>query len=206
MHAHTQSSAMAQTKRYHTEQQMRRALAANPTDSAAVQYFATQKNDAAVQQQFQQVMQEYPESLARVLMLYVSAKINGHEIQAFCDSGAQSTIMSKRTAIATELLHLVDERFAGTAVGVGTGKILGRVHLVQLELTSSGGSSSSSSIAREPTKYYFPCTVTVMVRLGLVVCFVVCPIRHLCLPLFVRGTVSQFVKSHSFGSDKCCVS
>jgi DNA damage-inducible protein 1 len=84
-------------------------------------------------------------------MLYIAAKVNGHDIQAFVDSGAQSTIMSKRKAQECGVLHLVDERFAGVAVGVGTGKILGRIHLVSLQIGSS----------------YFPCTVTVMDEAGL---------------------------------------
>jgi DNA damage-inducible protein 1 len=59
--------------------------------------------------------------------------------------------MSKRKAQECGVLHLVDERFAGVAVGVGTGKILGRIHLVSLQIGSS----------------YFPCTVTVMDEAGL---------------------------------------
>jgi DNA damage-inducible protein 1 len=41
---------------------------------------------------------------------------------------------------------LVDDRFEGTAVGVGTGKILGKIHKVDLTI---GG-------------YDFPCSITVM--------------------------------------------
>lgn len=84
--------------------------------------------------------------MARVLMLYVNVKINGHNIQAFCDSGAQSTIMSKKVATECDLMDWVDTRFHGVAVGVGTGKIIGRIHLVQLQIDN----------------YHFPCSVTVM--------------------------------------------
>ena len=92
------------------------------------------------------MMQEYPESLGRVLMLYIEAKVNGHPVQAFVDSGAQSTIMSKKTATMCGLMDLLDTRFKGVAVGVGTGVILGRIHIVQLQLGD----------------YYFPCTITIM--------------------------------------------
>jgi DNA damage-inducible protein 1 len=91
-------------------------------------------------------MQEYPESMGKVLMLYVEAVINEHPIQAFVDSGAQTTIMSKNCAQKCGIFDLVDTRFAGVAVGVGTGKILGRIHLVQLQIGHG----------------HFPCSVTIM--------------------------------------------
>ena len=40
--------------------------------------------------------------------------------QAFVDSGAQSTIMSSKCAEKSGLLHLLDDRFEGVAVGVIT--------------------------------------------------------------------------------------
>lgn len=46
-----------------------------------------------------QYAQEYnPELYSHITMLYIECSINGHEIQAFVDSGAQSTIMSSRCA------------------------------------------------------------------------------------------------------------
>ena len=54
--------------------------------------------------------------------------------------------MSSKCAEKCEILHLLDTRFAGTAVGVGTGKILGRIHIAQVQIENQ----------------YFPCTITVM--------------------------------------------
>ena len=67
-------------------------------------------------------------------MLYVDVFVNQKPIQAFVDSGAQSTIISKDCATECGIMHLLDERFAGMAVGVGSSRILGRVHLADLEI------------------------------------------------------------------------
>eukprot|EP00934_Nitzschia_sp_Nitz4_P003983 Nitzschia sp. Nitz4//scaffold21_size171442//66690//68021//NITZ4_002160-RA/size171442-processed-gene-0.48-mRNA-1//-1//CDS//3329542408//3973//frame0 len=139
-------SASAVTQNYHKVQDFQRRLRENPDDDEAKAFFDKERKQRLVQQQYFEAMQEYPESMGRVLMLYIEAKINGHSLQAFVDSGAQMTIMSRKCAEKCEILDYVDTRFAGVAVGVGTGKILGKVHIVQLQI---GGT-------------YFPCSVTVM--------------------------------------------
>jgi len=67
-------------------------------------------------------------------MLYVDVLVNKKPIQAFVDSGAQSTIISHNCAKECGILNLMDTRFAGMAKGVGTSKILGRVHLADMEI------------------------------------------------------------------------
>lgn len=139
-------TANAITQNFHKEQLYQKRLRENPNDADAKEYFDSKRKRSLVDQQYRQAMQEYPESMGRVLMLYIEAKINDHTLQAFVDSGAQMTIMSKRCAQKCGILDYIDTRFAGVAVGVGTGKILGRIHIVQLQI---GGT-------------YFPCSVTVM--------------------------------------------
>ena len=128
------------------EREMTSRLHSNPHDSEANAYFAEKIRKENVQRQYEQMMEEYPESMGRVLMLYISCTVKEKPLQVFVDSGAQMTIMSSVCAERLGLLHLVDDRFAGTAVGVGTGKILGKIHIVDLTI---GG-------------YDFPCSITVM--------------------------------------------
>ena len=139
-------SAAASSQTFHKERNFRQRLQQNPNDAEAKEYFAKKESQLLVNEQYMQAMQEYPESMGRVLMLYINAKINSHPLQAFVDSGAQMTIMSKSCAQKCGIFHLLDTRFHGMAVGVGTGKILGRIHIVQLQIGD----------------YHFPCSVTIM--------------------------------------------
>lgn len=125
---------------------MKQKLINNPNDNIAMEYFNKKESQKLIDIQYHQMMEEYPEALGRILMLYINVKINNVHIQAFCDSGALATIISKTIAKQCGIDHLIDTRFAGIAVGVGTGVILGRIHMVQLQINDS----------------YFPCTVTVM--------------------------------------------
>lgn len=86
------------------ETEMRQQLQSNPMDAEANKYFGEKIRLENVQRQYEQMMEEYPESMGRVLMLYVDCLVNRRPIQVFVDSGAQNTIMSSACADRLGLL------------------------------------------------------------------------------------------------------
>ena len=79
-------------------------------------------------------MENIPEAYGRVNMLYVDISVNSVPIKCFVDSGAQMTIMTLKCVEQCKLRHLLDTRFSGEARGVGSAKILGKIHIAQMEL------------------------------------------------------------------------
>ena len=103
----------------------------NPELQQRLENIIKRKN---IQDNIESAMENNPESFARVIMLYVPIEVNNQQLTAFVDSGAQSTIMSLELARRCDLEHLIDTRFAGMAIGVGTQPIIGRVHSAKIKI------------------------------------------------------------------------
>jgi len=111
-----------------------RLLQADPFDLEAQRKIAEEIRMENVNANMQTAMEYNPAAFAEVYMLYINCKVNGHPVKAFVDSGAQMTIMSKACAERCGIVRLIDQRWQGMAVGVGKQKIIGRVHMGQMEI------------------------------------------------------------------------
>ena len=108
---------------------------ADPFDVEAQKKIEEAMRRENVQHNLEMAMDETPEVFGQVVMLYVDAEVNGTPLKAFVDSGAQMTIMSVGFARKCGLERLIDHRFQGMAKGVGTQKIIGRVHQAPMKLS-----------------------------------------------------------------------
>lgn len=114
-----------------------RRIEIDPFDIEAQKHLEELIQKGNIEENMQNAMEYTPESFARVIMLYIDATVNNTPVKAFVDSGAQMTIMSKACAEKCGLMRLLDTRFSGVAKGVGTAKILGRIHLTKMIIGKS---------------------------------------------------------------------
>lgn len=81
-----------------------------------------------------QVYDHYPELLVNnTNSVYINIELNGHPDVAVIDTGAEFSTISLSTAIKCGLEGHIDKRLEGRALGVGSSRIIGRIHLVQLK-------------------------------------------------------------------------
>lgn len=133
------------------QQQQRMGMPGSMMDEEEIQrrlYETIQQRN--IEENFETAMEYTPEVFASVKMLYVTCVINGVEVKAFVDSGAQMSIMSIKCAERCNLLRLVDRRMNGVAIGVGKQRIIGKIHIVTVRLQDVHMPFSFSVLDEQP--------------------------------------------------------
>eukprot|EP00092_Neocalanus_flemingeri_P057286 GFUD01068045.1.p1 GENE.GFUD01068045.1~~GFUD01068045.1.p1 ORF type:complete len:468 (+),score=162.45 GFUD01068045.1:46-1449(+) len=123
-----------QGARREREAQRIRMMNADPFDLEAQRLIATEIAQKNIDQNMELAMEASPESFGSVIMLYINCTVNGHQ----------------RAAERCNIMRLVDQRWAGVAKGVGTQKIIGRVHMAQIQIESDFLTSSFSILEDQP--------------------------------------------------------
>eukprot|EP01025_Chloroclados_australasicus_P042385 TRINITY_DN4508_c0_g1_i4.p1 TRINITY_DN4508_c0_g1~~TRINITY_DN4508_c0_g1_i4.p1 ORF type:complete len:451 (-),score=67.56 TRINITY_DN4508_c0_g1_i4:287-1639(-) len=121
-------------------------LMADPMDPEVQRRIEEKIHEDQIQQNYEMAMEHHPELFFRTDMLYVKMQINNVDIKAFIDTGAQMSIMTKECAEKVGLLRLMDKRYKGMAMGVGTAEIIGRIHQAPIKIDDQ----------------FIPCAITVL--------------------------------------------
>ncbi|SOV18698.1 DNA damage-inducible protein 1, putative [Plasmodium sp. gorilla clade G2] len=116
------------------EQEMYEKALKNPLSEDSQKYIYENIYKNEINNNLALAQEHFPEAFGVVFMLYIPVEINKHSVHAFVDSGAQSSIMSKKCAEKCNILRLMDKRFTGIAKGVGTKTILGKIHMIDIKI------------------------------------------------------------------------
>ncbi|KAI6192182.1 Protein DDI1-like protein 2 [Aphelenchoides bicaudatus] len=117
------------------ETEMRKGQEADENSYEGQKFIENQIRIQAIEAQYEYAMEHMPEAFIPINLLHILLKINGVEVLAMIDSGAQSSIISAELAKRCNVYDHVDDRFFTKASGIGgISKVKGRIHACKMQI------------------------------------------------------------------------
>mgnify|MGYP001954018203 CR=1 FL=1 len=141
-----------------------------------------------IEENLQKAEQQIPESLySRIEMLYIPIMLNGKLLKAFVDTGAQTSIITQDAAQKVGIDTLIDDRISGEAIGVGSGKIVGKIHYTEIVIGSHLVPTSFSVMESMPALDLI-LGLDILVRYG-------CDLKLGTKELYIGGEIIKFMSA-----------
>lgn len=152
---------------FERQQRLYIEAATNPLTEEAQKFIAESIRNNQIRANYEMSRAYLPESVRNVCMLYIPIELHKTKLKAFIDSGAQSSLISKRCAEKCNILHFMDTNFSSIAIGLGIQKTLGRVHWIDIKVGTKKDFTSLTVIENSTIDFilgldllkYFKCCI-----------------------------------------------
>ncbi|EDO08575.2 Aspartyl protease family protein [Babesia bovis T2Bo] len=106
----------------------------NPLTPESQQIIQESIQQERIEENLISAQEHLPESFYKCSMLFIPVQINGVNLEALVDTGAQNSVMRIDYAEKCNLLNIIDRRFQGVAVGISKERIIGKIHMAQMKI------------------------------------------------------------------------
>ena len=103
-----------------------------PDDILVSQIKSADERERKISDNYLKAYEEIPQVFIPAKMIHITGKINNHKIKFLVDTGAQVSLLPLNFVTACGLQDLIDNKYHGELKGVGTDKIVGKLHYVEI--------------------------------------------------------------------------
>ena len=105
-----------------------------PSDEVLRQITDANNKEKILNENYMKAYQEIPTSLIPSEMIFLNAKIGENDIRFLVDTGAQVSLLPLDIVKACNLEDILDQRIAGQLKGVGSDRVMGKIHYLEVQL------------------------------------------------------------------------